>query len=41
MARAEGCGPPGGAVACNDRYHFNMSTNLEIRQQQSCIPFTF
>ena len=31
---SEGRGPPGGAEACG--YKFNMSLNLDTRQQQSC-----
>ena len=30
--------PPGGAEACG--YNFNVSTNLETREQQSCILYT-
>jgi len=29
------CRPPGGVSTCNDGYHFNMSINLETKQQQS------
>jgi len=44
MARSE-CLPGGGKIivtplVCNDGYHFNMSMNLEIRQQQRCIQST-
>ena len=39
---AEGRGPPGGANASNDRYHFNiyMSINLETSRQRSSIQLT-
>jgi len=31
------CGPPRDASVRNDGYQFNMSMNLETRQQQCCI----
>jgi len=40
VPRAEGRGPPGGADECNVNYHFNVSINWEIRQQQGCIQLT-
>jgi len=36
IRRADGCGPPDRANACNDGYHFDMSMNFKIRPQQSC-----
>ena len=43
--REEGCGPLGGAANVasllgDELYHFDMSMNLYIRQQQSCKRFT-
>ena len=35
IPRAEECGPPGEANACNDKYHLNMSRNLVTRRRQN------
>jgi len=40
ITHAEGRGRPGGANVRNHGYHFNMSINLKIREQQSCAQLT-